>query len=33
MHGETRPMKRFFHENGLSVVLLVAFLVFWAPKR
>lgn len=25
-------MKRFFHENGLSVVLLVAFLVFWAAQ-
>ena len=25
-------MKRFFHENGLSVVLLLAFLVFWAAQ-
>jgi hypothetical protein len=25
-------MKRFFHENGLSVVLLMAFLVFWAAQ-
>jgi hypothetical protein len=25
-------MKRFFHENGLSVVLLLAFLIFWAAQ-
>ena len=25
-------MRRFFHENGLSVVLLLAFLVFWGAQ-
>ncbi|MEK7949364.1 DUF6766 family protein [Luteolibacter soli] len=25
-------MKRLFHENGLSIVLLLAFLIFWAAQ-